>query len=196
MTVATDRRWSIAEYLAYEDGSDNRFELVDGELVKMALGTGRHSDISDFLTDEFRAEIKRMGVLWIAKMMSIAVQSPRGTRWETARIPDVVVLPLEQWGAMADREAFIPLNESPPLLVVEVVSASTIAMDYRTKYAEYAVLDIPEYWIVDAIESKVTVCMLSEGFYANQVFADDHPIVSPTFPGLKLTADQILSAGR
>jgi Uma2 family endonuclease len=122
MTVATERRLSIAEYLAYEDGSGDRFELVDGKLFKMALGTGRHSDISDFLTDEFRAEIKRMSLPWIAKMMSVAVQSPRGTRWEIARIPDVVVVPLEQWQAMADREAFIPLNESSPLLVVEVVS--------------------------------------------------------------------------
>jgi Uma2 family endonuclease len=196
MTVATERRFSIEEYLAYEDGSDDRFELVDGELFKMALGTGRHSDLSDFLTDEFRAEIKRMGAPWIAKMMSIAVQSPRGTRWETARIPDVVVLPLEQWLAMANREAFIPLNESSPLLVVEVVSASTIAMDYRTKYAEYAVLDIPEYWIVDAIESKVTVCTLSEGFYGNQVFSGDQAIISSIFPGLNLTADQVLRAGR
>lgn len=197
MTVATERRLSIAEYLAYEDGSGDRFELVDGELLKMALGTGRHSDISDFLVDEFRAEIKRMGLAWVAKMMSIAVQSPRGTRWETARIPDVVLLPLEQWEGMGDREAFIPLNESPPLLVVEVVSASTIAMDYRTKYAEYAVLDIPEYWIVEhAIESKVTVCGLSEGFYGNQVFVGDRAIISPTFPGLKLTAEGVLSAGK
>jgi Uma2 family endonuclease len=129
-------------------------------------------------------------------MMSIAVQSPRGTPWETARIPDVVLLPLEQWKGMADREAFIPLNESPPLLVVEVVSASTIEMDYRTKYAEYAVLDIREYWIVDAIELKVTVCRLSEGFYGNQVLRGDQPIGSPTFPGLRLTAEQVLRAGR
>lgn len=96
MTVATDRRLSIAEYLAHEDGSGGRCELVDGELVQMALGTGKHSDISDTLTDEFRAEIKRVGATWITKMMSIAIQSPRGTRWETARIPDVVVLPLAQ----------------------------------------------------------------------------------------------------
>jgi Uma2 family endonuclease len=80
MTVATERRLSIAEYLAYEDGSGDRFELVDGALFKMAWGTGRNSDISDFLIDKFRAEIKQMGVLRIAKMMSIAVQSPRGKR--------------------------------------------------------------------------------------------------------------------
>jgi Uma2 family endonuclease len=196
MTVATERRLSIAEYLAYEDGSDDRCELVDGELVKMALGTGKHSDISDFITDELRAEIKRSGAPWIAKMMSIAIQSPRGTRWGTARIPDVVVLPLTQWEAMADREAFIPLNEPPPLLVVEVVSPSTISTDYRTKYAEYAVLDIPEYWIADPLESQVTVGALSDGFYANHVFAGNQAIVSPTFPGLKLTAEQVLRAGK
>jgi Uma2 family endonuclease len=52
MTVATDRRWSIAEYLAYADGSGDRFELVDGELFRMALGTGRYSNISDSLTED------------------------------------------------------------------------------------------------------------------------------------------------
>lgn len=61
MIVATERRLSIEEYLTYDEGSGDRFELVDGELVKMALGTGKHSDISNALTDEFRAEIKRMG---------------------------------------------------------------------------------------------------------------------------------------
>jgi Uma2 family endonuclease len=60
-----------------------------------------------------------------------------------------------------------------------VVSPSTIAMDYRTKYAEYPVLDIPKYWIVDPVESKVIVSMSSEGFYANQVFTGNQPIVSP-----------------
>jgi Uma2 family endonuclease len=67
MIVATKRKLTIAEYLVYEDGSDNRFELVDGKLVKTALGTGKHSDISDFLTDEFRAEIKRMGCRGLPK---------------------------------------------------------------------------------------------------------------------------------
>jgi Uma2 family endonuclease len=45
MTVATERRLSIAEYLAYEDGSGDRFELVDGELVKMT-GLMGHDRIS------------------------------------------------------------------------------------------------------------------------------------------------------
>jgi Uma2 family endonuclease len=193
MTVATTKL-SIAEYLAYDDGSGQRFELVDGEIVKMALGTGEHSDISDALTDAFRTEIKRIEAPWVAKTMSIAVQSPRGTRWETARIPDVVVLEREQWQSMAHREAFISLNEAIPLLVVEVVSPSTIDIDYRTKHAEYAVLDIPEYWIVDPIAAKVTVCTLDAGAYRDREFVGEDTIVSLTFPELHFTARQILQA--
>lgn len=196
MTIATQKRLTIEEYLTYDDGTGKRYELVDGVIAPMAQGTGKHGGIIEFLNDEFRAEIKRCNSPWTSKDMKIAVQSPRGTRWETARVPDVLVLPLEQWDAMADREAFIPLNENPPLLVVEVISPSTIEADYRAKYAEYAVLDIPEYWIVDPIESRVTVCSLQGGAYKDQTFTGDSPIISPTFPGLKLTAGQVINAGK
>jgi Uma2 family endonuclease len=193
MTIATTTRMTIQEYLIYGDSTDIHYELVDGELIQMSLGTGEHADISEFLNDVLKAEIKRIGLAWVSRDMKIAVQSPRGTRWETARIPDVVVLPLEQWHSLKKRESFIPLNEPPPLLVVEVVSPSTMAIDYRAKHSEYAVLDIPEYWIVDPIDRKITVCVLRDGAYSDTVFIGDSNIVSPTFPELKLTMANILS---
>jgi Uma2 family endonuclease len=196
MTIATTKKMTLAEYLIYDDGMDTRYELVDGELARMSLGTGEHGDISEFLNDEFKAEIKRLGLDLIAKDMKIGIQSPRGTRWETARIPDVVVLPLEQWNSLKKRESFIPLNEPPPLLVVEVVSPSTVSVDYRAKHSEYAVLDIPEYWIVDPIDRKVTVCVLKDGAYSDEVFVSDLTIVSPTFPELGLKALEVLNASR
>jgi Uma2 family endonuclease len=196
MTIATTKRITLAEYLTYDDGTDTRYELVDGELTSMSLGTGEHGDISEFLNDEFKTEIKRLGLDWISKDMKIGIQSPRGTRWETARVPDVVVLPLEQWNSLKKRESLIPLNEPPPLLVVEVVSPSTVSVDYRAKHSEYAVLDIPEYWIVDPIDLKVTVCVLKDGAYSDEVFVGDLTIVSPTFPELRLKALEVLNGNR
>ena len=196
MTIATTKKMTLAEYLTYDDGTDTRDELVDGELSRMSLGTGEHGDISEFLNDEFKAEIKRLGLAWVSKDMKIGIQSPRGTRWETARIPDVVVLPLEQWDSLKKRESFIPLNEPPPLLVVEVVSPSTVTVDYRAKHSEYAVLDIPEYWIVDPIDRKVTICVLKDGAYSDEVFMGEITIVSPTFTELGLTASEVLNASR
>ncbi len=196
MTIATTKKMTLAEYLLHDDGMDTRYELVDGELSRMSLGTGEHGDISEFLNDEFKAEIRRLGLDWVAKDMKIGIQSPRGTPWETARIPDVVVLALEQWNSLKKRESFIPLNEPPPLLVVEVVSPSTVTVDYRAKHSEYAVLDIPEYWIVDPIDRKVTVCVLKDGVYSDDVFVHDMIIVSPTFSELGLKALEVLTASR
>jgi Uma2 family endonuclease len=196
MTIATTNRVTLEEYLIYSNGTDDRYELVDGEMVNMSLGTGEHGEISEFLNDIFKAEIKRLKLAWVSKDMKIGVQSPRGTRWETLRVPDVVVLPLEQWQGLRKRESFIPLNEAPPLLVVEVVSPSTIVVDYRAKHSEYAVLDIPEYWIVDPIDLKVTVCILQDGAYSDTIFTGDLAIVSPTFPSLGLTAIEVLNGSK
>ncbi len=33
--TATSQRITFAEYLTYDDGTDTRYELVDGELVPM-----------------------------------------------------------------------------------------------------------------------------------------------------------------
>ena len=52
MTIAT-KRLTFEQYLAYDDGTDVRYELVDGELVPMSIGTGLHAEIIDFLNENF-----------------------------------------------------------------------------------------------------------------------------------------------
>ena len=192
MTIAT-QKLTFEEYLAYDDGTDTRYELVDGELVPMSLGTGRHGGIAEFLNDQFRDQIKRRELPWTSKQMTVGVRSPRGRNWDTSRIPDVTVLAADQWEAMSDREAVINLNEPPPILVVEVVSPSTKTDDYRSKRSEYGLLEISEYWIVDPLDETITLCILEHQFYDSTEFRGDDLIQSPTFPDLNLTAAQILA---
>ncbi len=192
MAIAA-QRFSLEEYLQYDDGTDTTYELVNGELLPMTLGKGQHGEIADFIHISLRQEIKRLGWEWVSKQMVVGIQSPRGDRWDTIRIPDVVVLPLVQWREIQDREAIIRLHEPPPLLVVEVVSDSTKVVDYRTKRAEYSVIEIPEYWIVDPLSAKITVLTLADGWYdATELTVTDF-ICSPSFPDLKLTVQHILN---
>lgn len=191
--TTTTQKLSFADYLAYDDGTGTCYELVEGELTPISLG-GRHGAIAEFLNDQFKSAIQAAGLPWTSKDMRIGVRSPRGGRWDTSRIPDGTVLPITQWEAMADREAVIGLSEPPPLLVVEVVSESTKSADYRAKYSEYSVLEISEYWIVDPLEAKVTICQINEGRYDEAVLAGKSLIQSPTFPDLKLTVAQVLTA--
>ena len=187
------QKFSFEEYLAYSDRTDTRYELVDGELISMSVGTGKHGAIIEFLNDQFREEIKRKQFPWTSKPMMVGIRSPRGRRWDTSRIPDVMVLPVTQWEAMENREAVIDFNESPPLLVVEVVSPSTKADDYRSKRSEYSVLEIPEYWIVDPLDNKVTVCVVEHQFYDSSEYQGDEVTQSNLFPDLNLIAAQILA---
>jgi Uma2 family endonuclease len=194
--TTTTQRITLDEFLAHHDGTDTCYELVQGELKPVGLGTGKHGKITQFLDDRLNDEIHRTAQPWTSQRFTVGIQSPRGNRWDTCRIPDITVMPIEQWDAMEDRESVIRAHEPPPLLVVEVVSPSTVTTDYRTKRTEYAVLDIAEYGIVDPTQLTVTICTWNEGAYDDQVFQGNQRIVSATFPDLQLTAAQVLQFGQ
>ena len=82
----------------------------------------------------------------------------------------------------------------PPALVVEIVSPQQEERDYRHKRTEYAGRHIPEYWIADPINQKVTVLEWVNGLYEEQVYQGDQAILSPLFADLTLTAAQVLAA--
>jgi Uma2 family endonuclease len=190
MSISIDRL-TFAEYLKYTDGSDRRYELVNGELILMSLGTGQHGAIIKSIEHNLETEIANQNRDWVVLPGLVGIRSPRGGKWDTCRIPDLVVIPSEQWRTLATREAVIEFTESPPILVVEVVSESTKTTDYRAKRSEYSILDIPEYWIVDPLLAKITVFTLDEGWYEPAEFQGSDLIQSLTFPALQLSFDNI-----
>ncbi|RKZ93236.1 MAG: Uma2 family endonuclease [Candidatus Parabeggiatoa sp. nov. 1] len=188
MPIATaERLITFEEYLNYDDGTDNRYELVDGELVQMSLPTFLHVLIADFINDAFKAEIKRQNLPYISLR---EVGARTGIR--KSRITDVCVATKKQVAEMLKESAVFDM---PPLLAVEVVSPESVTRDYRYKRSEYTVLGIPEYWIVDPFEAKISVLLLEEGLYEETVFTGKQRIVSPTFPELSLTVEQVLAYG-
>jgi len=189
--VANAQRLTFEEYLEIDYGSNIRYELVDGELVPMSLGTGQHTAIIRFLNRKLDGAVEAISQDWEVIPAMVGIRSPRGTRWDTVRIPDVTILAKSQLKAMASRECVIDLHENPPILVVETVSESTKSVDYRAKWVEYATLNIPEYWIVDPFDEIITVCILEEGRYQDTVFREDDLIQSYTFPELQLSATEI-----
>ncbi len=117
--VAVSSKLTLAEYLAYADGTDTRYELVQGELVAMAQPTGIHGGICEFINDTFRSEIQRLQLPLISKQELIAVQTTYISSKITCRIPAVTVITLEQWEGIKFCEAV--LKETVPLLVKDRV---------------------------------------------------------------------------
>jgi Uma2 family endonuclease len=73
MTLTT-QRLTLADYCQYDDGSDTRYELLNGELIPMALGLGQHGEIADFLNRQFYQAITQDNQAWVSKQMVIGVR--------------------------------------------------------------------------------------------------------------------------
>lgn len=197
MTQAKPGFRTLEDYLAYDDGTDRRYELVDGELVEMAPENPLNVLIARFLLVYFiqmGISIERVG-----DKQQIAVSSSKAT----AREPDLTVHSEASAAAiLSQKQALLDLDMPSPLLVIEVVSpgepgSENYDRDYVEKRREYALRDIPEYWLIDPSRSVITVLYL-EGKQYHEIgqFRDNDCIKSSIFPDLQLTAEQILRAGR
>jgi Uma2 family endonuclease len=196
MTVATARRMTLKEYLTYDDGTDTRYELVDGVLVEMGNEAKINTLIAGFLFEVFI----RLGLpaYRIGFKQKIQVDS----EYVSARDPDLIVHSVESAAAGEDDSEFcLKLGESNPLITIEVVSPGepgtpNYDRDYEHKPHEYAARGIPEMWQVDPARAWVKVGKLVCGAYAFETFTGRDALVSPSFPGLKVTAIEVLKAGR
>jgi Uma2 family endonuclease len=188
--VRAVRKFTLEEYLAYDDGEETRYELVNGELVEMPPETKRNNLIALYLLSEF---LKLVPIQCICYKDTEIVVTGNPTK---VRIPDLLILTKELVTALGDKRATITQDMPAPALVVEVVSPGKVNedRDYRYKRSEYAARGIPEYWIVDPEKSRFTVLTLIDGFYEEAVFQGNDRIVSTTFPSLNISVAQILKA--
>lgn len=195
MTQASVKNLTFEEYLTYDDNTDNRYELVNGELVMVPLPTADHSDVIDLLSDAFRAEILRLERPWIVKRdVGVYTRTNPVTGKDHSRTPDVCVMTKAQWLELKVDKKSSAVLRTPPLLAVEIVSRGSKKTDYGSKEEEYRVIGIPEYWIVDLRNSKVSVLLLLDSHYKKTEFRGGERIVSQAFPELTLTSQLILSA--
>jgi Uma2 family endonuclease len=186
MLQVQTKLYSFAEYLNYHDDFDHKYELINGELVIMPPASGIHALIMVFLYDIFKTEIERLRKEYKVMPGNVGVR----TGINKSRIPDLIILSETQCEAIKTMNTAI--LESPPLLAIEIVSAGNSEDDYRYKRSEYATIEIPEYWIVDSIQEKVSILSLVSGFYEVAEFKEEQCLKSLLFPELNLTVNQIL----
>ena len=184
---------TFEEYLSYDDGTDNRYELVDGELIALPPESGRNLQIAKYL---FFMLVTSGQVAFELVNYHCEVQVPLlQPGYAANRYPDLVVLRPEHIELTRTRMT-ITLTMPPPDLVVEVVSPGKVnrERDYTAKREQYAARGIPEYWIADPDDQVFIVLQLKAGVYVEVGrFQGRDRIVSPGFPELELTAEQVLN---
>ena len=208
MTIATEiprqqQLLSFGDFIV-RYGDSNRYELIDGEVFDLEP-TGYHEEVSAFTTTKICAQIDAIGLNWFVLQRGLLRPSNLGM---TAFRPDVMVIDRNELAKelLWNDQSILALGSSIKF-VMEVVS-SNWQNDYARKVEDYAILGIPEYWIADYAglggtrhigkpkQPTLSICTLVKGEYEIQQIRGNQPITSPTFPNFKLTAEQVLKAGR
>ena len=198
MTTAI-KKLTFEEYIGICAETDNRYELVRGELKLTTPLTWLHIRIAKFLEGILDAECERMAYPWEAFR-----DSGQRTNKDSSSLTDVLIAPTEAILPLLHQTAVL---EVAAPLVVEIVSPSSATEDYADKLKEYQALGVPEYWVIDPEglgaakytgspkAPTVTVCQLIEQ-YQGKRFRDADRIVSPTFSALDLTVEQVMRGKR
>jgi len=137
--------WTYAEYARLPDDG-NRYEVIDGEVCVTPAPGPKHQEVAANLFFLLRAHVtqQRVGkMLWDVDLLFLSGQYLR---------PDMVFVPAASLGGITDRGV-----ESPPGLVVEVLSPHSRRIDLALKPLRYRDFGIPEYWVVDQPARSVHV---------------------------------------
>jgi Uma2 family endonuclease len=189
-STAAKQILTFEEYRFYQGEPDVLYELFRGKLIPMPTPTALHTRICDFIVYQLRR-------YFAAENLPLIATTTTGVRTEvdSSRIPDVIVCTSSLWEEVCAREGsgILDFGEVPNL-VVEVTSDNW-REDYIRKRAEYALIDIAEYWIVDPNKQRVWVLSYPEGEegYERVEYLRGQQFQSVQFPQMVLPVDTILA---
>ncbi len=179
---------TLEEFYEYDDGTDTRYELVDGELVEMPTESHENCTFSMKILLQFAKFVPAIQLAHKDIKLEVLGRKAR------VRMPDIMILGADCVNALRGKsQGTIRYDMPPPLIVIEVVSPGreNNIRDYRYKRSEYAARGILEYWIVDPEIEKVTLLTLIDGLYEEEVYGKEDRIVSKVIPEVAIAIKDI-----
>lgn len=171
----------------YEDyrntPDDERYELLDGELVMAPAPNLGHQDVDAKLGWRLMrfVEQRNLGKTFSAPC-DVVLSNTHVVQ------PDLLFI-------SRDREHILLGGDNvrgAPDLVVEILSPSTAARDKTLKRALYAKHGVGEYWLADPDSRTVTVMVPGgDGFEVAGVYGKGQTLISPMLEGFTVNLDEI-----
>lgn len=175
--------WTAEQYLRLTDQTNHLIEFTDGVIEVLPMPTRTHQVIVALLYELLVAFLRPRGgkVLFAPFRVQVA---PR-----RFREPDLVALLDAQ--DPRNQEAFWLGAD----LVVEIVSQDDPERDTVEKPVDYATAGIPEYWIVNPLDEKITVLTLQgETYITHGVFGRGDNATSPSLTGFSVHVQDVVDA--
>jgi Uma2 family endonuclease len=163
-------------------GEDEKFELIEGEIVMMAAKGLAHERIKSALTVAV--------VRALPDQLTIGVEATLRLTDTIMLEPDIAVFPKELFNK--SRSRFAQLDAGEAHLVIEI-AASSIAYDKGLKARLYARHRVREFWVIDANERVTWVHTgpRGDGWSSIVERGPQDKLTTPALPNLSIRLDDI-----
>jgi Uma2 family endonuclease len=180
-TATTEKKkYTYADYLKTPD--DERYELIEGELLMTPSPVMRHQRISrkmlialdNHVTDNDLGEV---------------FDAPSDVYLDNENVvqPDILFVSKERLDIIGEKNI-----QGAPDLVIEIISESTAYRDLVQKKKLYARFGVKEYWIVIPEESSVDIFTLKDNaFVLHKSYGKEDILQSPLLKKLKIELKKI-----
>ena len=157
--------YTIEYIYALPDGE--RAELVDGQIYYMAPPNTRHQRMLNYINTEINMYIrKNNGECEVFPAPFAVFLNDDDMNYVE---PDISVI--------CDKNKISDKGcQGAPDWVIEIISPSSMAMDYFTKLFQYQKSGVREYWIVDPIKQRVTVYFFEKELVEEYSFGEEVPV--------------------
>lgn len=157
--------YTIEYIYALPDGE--RAELIDGQIYYMAPPNTRHQRILNYINTEINMYIrKNNGECEVFPAPFAVFLNDDDMNYVE---PDISVI--------CDKNKISDKGcQGAPDWVIEIISPSSMAMDYFTKLFQYQKSGVREYWIVDPIKQRITVYFFEKELVEEYSFGEEVPV--------------------
>lgn len=184
------RQISYEEYLDLVENTEQRYELIDGEIYLMASPLFQHqvtvNEIYVHLYNWFKGKPCRpLTSPFDVKLFGHATKFDENPNVVQ---PDILI--------MCDEDKITEKGkyEGIPTLVVEALSKSTKSKDMVKKLNLYMTSGVEEYWIVNTDEKLIyQYTFLEREIHKYTVYTSDTDIASEAFQGLTIALEDIFT---
>ena len=180
--MVTTPRLTYQDY-ANLDGNE-RYELLDGELILVASPNRDHQTVSLRLASRMLSFVDENGLGWV-------FEAPFDVLFTDTDVvqPDIMFISREREHILTRANV-----QGAPDLIVEILSPSSSTRDWRAKRELYAAHGVREYWIIDPTNRIVSVMLLQDGvLQIEQTRTEDDTATSTVLEGFNVNLDSIFA---
>lgn len=184
------RKITYEEYEALVESSDQRYELIGGEVYLLATPGYPHQVVVNEIAGRFYNYFKGKSCQSLTSPFDVRLFGFATKFEEDPNVvqPDIVVICDKD--KVQDNKYY-----GVPTLIIEVLSPSTKGKDLATKLELYRKSGVSEYWIVDPNTRQLTFFSftLEREIDKHTTLFEGDMVISQTFKGLELPMQEIFA---